>query len=707
MEKLWDSFKQLTKQLAVTTQVSGIVLCYRIYHYVDYYLLTYFRAPMSSKAVERALLSSTNAGNILPLISRLNFSRLVDVVDEHRSTPLLLAAKRGQLISVIALLESGADIDHANQNGLTALMLAVINNHYSIFYYLLMRGSNILLYSLTGCTVLQWAIAYSRMDMLELLIKQRQINLNGQYQEGYTPLMNAIFTNKIEVVKWLLSHGSQLDEFNNDGESALVLAKKMKRDAIYNYLEKKADGGIQLYNRRTRTSQSLIRLRLSMAKAHYQVEKLFESSIIEDGQAKGEQSTLYKEQEKVKAQYEIFEESTGLTEKEKPRLRRRKTRKHAKLATLLGGELVLPSSEVDIAQSGDVVTEKRIFDQHDQVFSEVSDGLSSAKTTSVAPVDMCDEVKPPAPIRKLEAILPHYVQTIMCQLEQLGFQVYLVGGCIRDMLLDKKPSDFDMICNASTLVVAQNVRLGVLSKHIPNLYKIFLPDISIDLICVEELDLAVDAKQRDFTCNALYMDSQCQLFDPLNGTGIDDVLQKKVIVIGEPSLRFEEDPIRLLRLVRLVAQHQFTITDALQDLVKRYARLLRSCQLGRLQFQIRKLFLQGSAVNNYRVLKQLTLLPAIFTETPCTLFQEAAFDAWIVLRLAKTDEMVRLSQPVSLYYILAMFKVAPSVIQEEFSSKQQPVFSAVQPQLYQFFKKTDHLTHQILTEAREAISLKA
>lgn len=760
MKNMWGFFKKI----AIEIQIRIITLSYHIYDYAN--PIAYFRKSILTQQANQALLSAVDSGNILMLANSLKFSDTVDIMDKSQNTPLLLAAKKGTLIATIMLIESGADIDHANEHGLTALMLAVINNQYVIFYYLLTRGSNILLYSLPGNTVLQWCISYSRINMLDLMIAEHQINLNGRYREGNTLLLNAVFANNLDVIKWLLGHGSRLDNLNDSNESALTLSKKLKRDLIHDYLEQQLNIGKKIYNRRDKTSQSLMRLHLSLAEAQYRAEKFFKLTTNNDNKTHTVErpiSNAFKKEESqpaitiAKTQYFSSELSASSQEKKrdfpvtlsssssalpcpsatgdlgrpasapassarladastndlsaiiplggcansetsasgsKPSIARSKVKKYHGGSGLFYRKLQQPQKREELLPS-----EINKISSFSKTFIAQTDENITDKKVTTTQRNETEELS--TTFRTLDVTLPHYVQKVMFQLEELGFQIYLVGGCVRDMLLNKKSSDFDMICNAPIQAVSEHVRLGTFSKHISNLYRIFLPESHIDIVCLNVLDLSLDAKKRDFTCNALYLNRKCQMFDPLNG--IEDVLQKQVVTITEPALSFQEDPIRLLRLARLIAQHQFIITDLLEKTIKQNAKFLKNCQPGRLQHEIRKLFLHGSAVNTYWVLKRLALLPELFIDVPKNIFENPLFDQWVTLKLNQTDELVQLSQPVSLYYILAIFKIAPSVIQNKTASITQLTTSSsiTKPQFYQFFNEMDNISTQILLQARE------
>jgi len=169
-------------------------------------------------------------------------------------------------------------------------------------------------------------------------------------------------------------------------------------------------------------------------------------------------------------------------------------------------------------------------------------------------------------------------------LQNAGYQAYLVGGCVRDLLLNMKPKDFDVATNATPEQIKatfkRNARIiGRRFKlvHVRFGYEVievatFRADASDrDQVGHNEMSegdqgqllrdnvfgsIEEDVVRRDFRANAMY-------YDPVNGEildfmgGMDDVRNKKLVSIGEPSQRFTEDPVRMLRVIRFSAKLGF------------------------------------------------------------------------------------------------------------------------------------------------------
>lgn len=181
---------------------------------------------------------------------------------------------------------------------------------------------------------------------------------------------------------------------------------------------------------------------------------------------------------------------------------------------------------------------------------------------------------------------------LLDRLNQHGCQAYFVGGCVRDLLLDVKTWDLDIATNASfesicTLFESEHFtfaseKLGAISFKKSG-YHVTITKMRRE----SEYDqtrkpqhvvftdfLEEDAKRRDFTCNAIYLDAQKQLYDPYQG--MKAIEQSTLKIIGDPNIRFREDPVRLVRMARFSSKYQWTSLDStpyihyLKNIAKHY-----------------------------------------------------------------------------------------------------------------------------------------
>jgi len=159
-----------------------------------------------------------------------------------------------------------------------------------------------------------------------------------------------------------------------------------------------------------------------------------------------------------------------------------------------------------------------------------------------------------------------------------GFRLYMIGGTSRDYLLELPLEDFDLVTDATPAQMAAflpeadhrfahygNVKTksGTHRVDITTLreeagYKDYRHPQSISFVT----DIAKDYGRRDFTINALYIDEQFQIHD--FGSGLDDLKAKTIRIIGEPNLRLQEDPIRILRALRFSLKLGFALDPELK-----------------------------------------------------------------------------------------------------------------------------------------------
>ena len=170
-------------------------------------------------------------------------------------------------------------------------------------------------------------------------------------------------------------------------------------------------------------------------------------------------------------------------------------------------------------------------------------------------------------------MVPETVLQCITTLQQAGYPSYLVGGCVRDLLLGKEPQDFDIATAASPETVGRLFRRVVPTGLPFGTVTVLLPDpIEVTTFRYDgrytdgrhpeqvefTSDLEADLARRDFTVNAMAWDPVADtLVDPWGGRR--DLKQGLIRSVGDPAARFGEDGLRLLRAVRFVSQLEFTI----------------------------------------------------------------------------------------------------------------------------------------------------
>ena len=232
------------------------------------------------------------------------------------------------------------------------------------------------------------------------------------------------------------------------------------------------------------------------------------------------------------------------------------------------------------------------------------------------------------------------------RLRDNGFIAYLVGGCVRDLLLERTPKDFDIATDATPSQIKRlfrNCRLVGRRFRLAHLHfqdqilevSTFRADAPSDEAEAEEPGPdsrpprhlkdesgmvlrdnifgtpEEDALRRDFTINALaYNIADYSVIDYVNG--LNDLHEHIIRPIGDPYVRFTEDPVRMLRAVRFAASHHFVIEPATWEILCSLSSTISRASPGRLYEEILKLFLFGAALPVFNLLNTSGLLAALF-----------------------------------------------------------------------------------------------
>jgi poly(A) polymerase len=273
---------------------------------------------------------------------------------------------------------------------------------------------------------------------------------------------------------------------------------------------------------------------------------------------------------------------------------------------------------------------------------------------------------------------------VVDMLQSAGYSAYIVGGGVRDLLLNLKPKDFDVATNATPEQVRQVFRSAMI---IGRRFRIVHVRFGREIIEVttfrahhQESSNAKDAKQsdhglllldnvygdiesdafrRDFTVNALYLDPNTrQIID--FAEGIDDLKQRQLRIIGEAEARYREDPVRMLRAVRFAAKLGFALEPGSERCISTLAPLLAHIPPARMFEEVLKLFLSGSATACFNLLRQYGLFYYLFPGTDDVLKHNDPVDEAIAERVAiNTDKRIRSDQRVTPAFIFAAFLWLP------------------------------------------------
>jgi poly(A) polymerase len=260
------------------------------------------------------------------------------------------------------------------------------------------------------------------------------------------------------------------------------------------------------------------------------------------------------------------------------------------------------------------------------------------------------------------------------ELHKAGFAAFIVGGAVRDLLLKRKPKDFDVATNATPEQVRQLFRR---SRIIGRRFRIVHVMFGAETIEVstfrgshisDEGDAHVsdsgrilrdnvfgsheeDAIRRDFTANALYYDPQSEEVWDFHH-GVPDLQAGILRMIGDPETRYREDPVRMLRAVRLSAKLGLKLHPTTEKPIPRLADLLQDVPPARVFDEMLKLFLSGHAMESASALREHGLHHGLLPMLDVVLEQPMG-ERFITLALQNTDERVLADKPVSPAFLFA------------------------------------------------------
>lgn len=194
------------------------------------------------------------------------------------------------------------------------------------------------------------------------------------------------------------------------------------------------------------------------------------------------------------------------------------------------------------------------------------------------------------------------IKQILTRLEENGFEAYIVGGYVRDFLLGRNTSDVDIATNAKPEQVQKVFSDKECIDH-SKFGSVWVEDVEITTFRKDTYNIGnrfpmvtfvstmkEDAIRRDFTINALYMNKNGKIFDPLD-RGIEDLKRKVIKTIKEPNHSFEEDPLRMIRAIRFSRMLNFTLDSKVQESLnsEKLQQLLReTVSVKRVQKEIEK-----------------------------------------------------------------------------------------------------------------------
>jgi poly(A) polymerase len=291
---------------------------------------------------------------------------------------------------------------------------------------------------------------------------------------------------------------------------------------------------------------------------------------------------------------------------------------------------------------------------------------------------------------------------VLYQLKKAGFEAYLVGGCVRDLLLGREPKDFDVVTNANPEQIRRVFRNCRLIGRRFRLAHVFFGSELIEVATFrgsasDEDDenqqthedgrllrdniygtLEEDVWRRDFTVNALYYNIRdFSIVDYTNGMA--DLRAGVLRLIGDPVTRYREDPVRMLRVVRFAVKLGFSLDSECEKPLHDLAYLLTAVPAARLYEEMLKLFLSGYGLQTFEMLRHYGLFAVLFPETDSCLNTESeGFPRLFLIKaLENSDKRIAEGKSVTPYFLLSVFLWEPvqSVAEQKIAHGEDKVYA--------------------------------
>ncbi len=270
---------------------------------------------------------------------------------------------------------------------------------------------------------------------------------------------------------------------------------------------------------------------------------------------------------------------------------------------------------------------------------------------------------------------------VLYRLHKAGYQSFLVGGGVRDAMLDLHPKDFDIATDATPEEVRSlfnNCRLIGRRFRLAHIrYGREIIEVATFRASANHEDddeahdregrivrdnvygtIDEDVWRRDFTCNALYYNiADFSIWDYVGG--FEDVQNKRLVLIGDAEQRLREDPVRMLRAVRFAGKLGFTIDDTVVKAMQGQTGLLANVPAARLFDEFLKLFQSGFAAPTFELLREHALFGELFPATEQELREDEKFLEFVRAALQNSDKRVADGKSVTPMFLLGVFMWLP------------------------------------------------
>ncbi len=291
---------------------------------------------------------------------------------------------------------------------------------------------------------------------------------------------------------------------------------------------------------------------------------------------------------------------------------------------------------------------------------------------------------------------------IIARLQEKGYEAYMVGGCIRDLLSGIIPKDFDVATSATP---EQVVRLFPRARIIGRRFRIVHVRQGRELIEVTTFrahhaqgkahhgkqsssgilvrdnvfgSLEEDALRRDFTCNSFYYDPSTEtVIDMCNGFA--DLKKGVLRTIGDPYERFREDPVRMLRAIRFESKLGLKLDKTSQDALSISQHMLTEVSPARLFDEVIKVLMTENADTAYRMLVETRLFDQLFPASSEAIETDPELGTLVELAMKNTVDRIKQDKGVAPFFLYAALLWPPTKLAfDEFCSRGIPAYEAME-----------------------------
>lgn len=272
---------------------------------------------------------------------------------------------------------------------------------------------------------------------------------------------------------------------------------------------------------------------------------------------------------------------------------------------------------------------------------------------------------------------------VISRLKQAGYQAYAVGGCVRDLLLNKQPKDVDISTSAkpeeiknlfhNCILIGRRFRLAHIrfGSKVIEVSTFRAGDNQDDSLITQDNIWGTeeeDVLRRDFTINGLYYDpEENTIIDYVNG--YEDIEAKLLRTIGNPNVRFKQDPVRMIRLLKFIARFNLTVEMDTEIAFKNDIDEIRKSSSDRILGEIFKMLETNVSHSFFSLMSHYGLMQILFPKIGSFLIGPKKDQVYQLLKTADEQQIYTLEKPV--LFSCLIFPLIEQCLQNQYSSVEE------------------------------------